>query len=482
MALARVAAETAAMASAIALAHLMPPAEFGKAAVALIVHTVATALVSQGFGSALVQRETVERRHLEVATAMSVAAGLALAAATWVLAPYVAQPIFGEDVAGLVRLAAPMFVLSAMNVIPHAQLTRRLDFRRTSLVELASLYVGVGVTLVLALAGLDAAALVLGMLARSTAASIQLWWLVPPVRPRLHRAAARELLGFGAPAAGASMLNTLLRSVDRGIVAAQLGPAAAGFYWRAWQLGLEYQTKISGIMQRIAFPVFSRTRGMEDLRALRLRIVRLHATVLFPLLTALIVLAPVAVPFLYGEAWRPAVIPAQLLAGCGMVAVVLTGTGPLLMAVGRPSALLVYNGVNAAVFLSVVLATAPYGLIAVCAGFLGVQLVSLVAANHFLLGRIAGIPLRDTVADIAPAVVASAVAGLAGTLAAAVVDPDDVTAAGHIVIVGGLVVAIYVGVVRTGFPAVWADVCLVARRASGRRRKNHTTAAAAAGA
>ena len=60
---------------------------------------------------------------------------------------------------------------------------------------------------------------------------------------------------------------------------------------------------------RLAFPVYSRTATSTELRRLHERATRVHAAVVVPLLAVLIVIAPVLVPWLFGDRWRPAVLP-----------------------------------------------------------------------------------------------------------------------------------------------------------------------------
>ena len=124
----------------------------------------------------------------------------------------------------------------------------------------------------------------------------------------------REIAGYGVPAAGSSVLYAVLRNVDYVILAARLPAAQVGYYLRGFQLGSEYQSKISGILLRVAFPVLSRSRDLDEVRRIRARIIRVHAAVLFPLLFGLIALAPVFVPLVYGDAWEPAVPLTQVLA------------------------------------------------------------------------------------------------------------------------------------------------------------------------
>ena len=77
--------------------------------------------------------------------------------------------------------------------------------------------------------------------------------------------------------------------------------------------------------------------------ALRRRMVRLLTVVVFAPLTCLVLLAPVLIPWLFGPAWEPAVLPTQILAGAGAATVVIDAVGTVLMAAGRSRAMLGYG-------------------------------------------------------------------------------------------------------------------------------------------
>ena len=57
--IARIGGDTVQFAAAVALARLLSPAEFGHAAIALILVPLAAILTFEGFGSALVQRKVI---------------------------------------------------------------------------------------------------------------------------------------------------------------------------------------------------------------------------------------------------------------------------------------------------------------------------------------------------------------------------------------------------------------------------------------
>jgi O-antigen/teichoic acid export membrane protein len=218
-------------------------------------------------------------------------------------------------------------------------------------------------------------------------------------------------------------------------------------------------------MMQVAFPIYARTESREELRALHARATRVHAAVIFPLLASLIVLAPVLVPFVFGPAWTPAVHPTQILAGAGMVAAVLTGYPQIMLAVGRPAALLRFNVAVLAGYAAVIaVASSMGGLIMVSVAVVGAYALILIGVYRVLLVRHAGIPMRGLVTELGPAaasclaLVAVAVPALA--LAQALGLPDPLALAA----VGSLGLAAYAAALRTVFPRVWADIRMLGER------------------
>ena len=126
---ARLAAEVTAVGSAVVLAHLVPPAEFGRVAVATIVGALALSLANEGVGSALVRRRELERAHVESAAMLSLLVGAVLTVVTLFVVPLITTPLFGEETTALFRLLSPMFLIAAVGIVPLAMLERQLDFR-----------------------------------------------------------------------------------------------------------------------------------------------------------------------------------------------------------------------------------------------------------------------------------------------------------------------------------------------------------------
>jgi O-antigen/teichoic acid export membrane protein len=281
--------------------------------------------------------------------------------------------------------------------------------------------------------------------------------------PLWAAARQRNLARFGLPASLSGLVEVLFRNVDYAILAARLSPVATGIYYRAFNLGVVYQDKISGVMVQVAYPVYSRTHDKEELRQLHERAARVHAVIIFPLLTLLMVLAPVLIPFVFGDAWRAAIKPTQVLALAGMLAAVLTGYAQVMLAIGRPRPLLYFNIGRLVLYGTAVAVACRSGLMTVAIAVVGAYVVILVGAYRLLLERYVGIRLARLVPELGPAAASSvALAAVAVPLVhlarGALPVPITVLAVGA----GGL--AAYGLVLRLAFKGAWRDARMLTVR------------------
>jgi PST family polysaccharide transporter len=462
MALARLAAELLTVGSSIVLAHLVSPRQFGMLAVAVIVRELALMTANEGVGSPLVQRREISRAHLEAGVMLALGMGLALSLFTLLVVPLATTPLFGAETTQLFRLFSPSFLLVAIMIVPLAQLQRELRFRRIGTIEVCGVLASAAVSLALAFAGLEAKAYVLGMLTGLAVLAVGYQVSVPRRLPRWHRREAREIRRFGVPAAAAGLAGIGYRNVDYIVIGGRLGPLMAGYYYRAYTLGVEYEAKLTGVLARVTFPLYSRTEDLDHLRSLRLRIVRLNATLVWPLLACFIVIAPVAVPWIFGARWEPAVVPAQLLAVAGMASTLRNGTSPLILAAGHPRALLGFCAVEAVAYAGTVWAASFAGLTAVAAAVSAFQVVALCAAYAVMLGPMVGVPLRQLTRDVAPAGICSlALVAVGWPLARTLT--GALPALPFVAVVSLACAVVYLVALRALFPAAWSDLELLVR-------------------
>lgn len=465
MALSRGASEIVLLLAMVVLARIIPPDDFGAFAVALIVAGLAVVIPAAGVGTALVQRDEVTREHLQAGGALALLSAAVFGGLTWLASYVLIEPLIGTSAAQLVRMACPLFLLSSIGTVSTAMLQRRLDFRRLALMEIGGNLARVSVSLSLAAAaGLGGTALVAGMLVGTAVTSaIAISGARPPV-PRLRRAAARDISSFGLPAAGAAIAWTGFANGDYAVIAARLGTAAAGQYWRSYTLAVSYQAKISVLMQTVAFPVLSRSATDEDLLALRGRMLRVLTVVLFPLLAGLAITAPIVVPAVYGSAWTDAVVPTQVLCAGGAATLVIDAIGAVLMATGRARALLGYGIAHFVIYVGSVVVVAPLGLVAVAIDGAVIHGAFAVVAYGMLVRRKDQTALQALWQDIAPATLsclAMAAAAVPVDRLAASADVGDLARFSAVFVTCAVT---YLLALRVCFKQSWLDVVAILRR------------------
>ena len=173
----------------------------------------------------------------------------------------------------------------------------------------------------LALAGVEAEALIAGLLASSAASALLASAYARPARPGLvpGRRSGRS--------PGTASRRRVPRSCTRSAATSTTSSSPPACRPRRSATTCAPSSSGPTTSRRSAgSSCGSRSRccraagDLDEVRRMRARIVRVHAAVLFPLLFGLIALAPVFVPFVYGDAWEPAVPLTQILAVGGLVA------------------------------------------------------------------------------------------------------------------------------------------------------------------
>ena len=459
----RPAVEAASLLGVAVLARLVAPAEFGRYAIALIVLTLAN-VPTQAVQYAIVQRKQIDRDHLKTGLTLTILLGLAVCALC-LMASYTVVPIlFGARTAVLVRLMIPACFINSVNTVQIAMITRRLDFRRLNLLDITITLVGTAAAISLAVIGLDGEAMVLGVVAGSAAGYILVCcWVLPPI-PNFRTRAARDLLRFGIPAASGTASMVAFQNCDYVIVGARLGALQAGYYFRAYTLGVVYQKKVSQSMYTLGFPLLSRVTSEDEVHRLRQRMIHTVTLILFPLLATLAIVAPKFVTWFYGPAWGPVVVPVQILTIGGAAMLVADAVSVAMLGTGRARAVMWWGWGHFLAYGAAVFAVADLGLPAVALAAAVVHTTFLMIAylqlHHGSIRRASGAFAKDLLPAAACSVGLAAVALPVSVFASSLGIPVLL----YLLVVGLAGGAGYFLSLRLWFPDELHHLGLVARR------------------
>lgn len=399
---------------AILLAILLQPVDFGLVALGLVFVGIASNLAEFGIGSALIQRPSKGEADFATGVSLRLLLSCLVVAVLLLLAPSFSSVYQEPRLAWVVAALAFLVILNFVGFSSRVRLTKDLEFSKLFVPEIIGTLVTVTVSVVAATRGLSYLSIVLGYLCGSAASATVLYVLKPwKLRWILDRRAAREMLRFGTPLVGASLLAVAFENFGL-VIIGTLSLTEVGYFAFSHGWTLSILVGILSSLDHVMFPVFSAMKeNRERLRRSYLTLVKFAAWTLIPLGALFSVVAPSFVSSVVGEKWAPS-IPIMQVLSIGGIMVVLAQTYPsVALAMGRPREILLLNLLSVAVIVPTAVFLIPrFGGLGLAWAFLTVGVASLMWSIHrasVLLGKLSR-PILSLL--IAPSIAAILVAFL----------------------------------------------------------------------
>ncbi len=313
----------------IAVVRILSPDQFGSYAVGLVVLTVLLSVNELGVSVAVVQRPGSVSDIAPTVVTISILSSAVLGAAAFVLAPVVASAMQAPDATWLIRLLIIGVLVDGVVAVPNALITRAMEQRKRLLIDTIAFLVGTPVTIALALAGFGGWSLGWGAVVGNLVSGLLAYlWAPARYRPGWRRDVLPELLRFGLPLAGSSLLLFLMLNLDYVVVGHMFGPVQLGLYLLAFNVASWPTTVIGTAIRRVTLAAFSRMSENEaDGGSVGFsRVAGLMMAVTLPVCALLSLYAAPIIDTLYGARWSGAVGVLELLVvfSAGRVAVELT--------------------------------------------------------------------------------------------------------------------------------------------------------------
>lgn len=328
--------------SGIVLARLLSPADYGVFAVALVAVTLLQAFNELGVSLAVIRWQRDVREFAPTVMTIAIVSSALLYLGTYFVAPVFCDAMGSPDAVGVLRVLCLAVVFDGVATVPAAVLNREFLQRRRFASDLASFVTGTTLTIVLAASGAGAMSFAIGRIAGNVA-SVACYLSLTPVKvwPGWDSKIARELLGFGLPLAGSSLLVLSITNVDQIVVGVLSDDATLGFYLIAFNVSSWPMTVFSEAARRVSLAGFSRM--VDDPPKLQAALTRGLGLLMAMAVPSAVMLGAYAQPLLvtvYGAKWAPAAVALQLLAALGLLRVLVFVCYDLLVTFGGSSRLL----------------------------------------------------------------------------------------------------------------------------------------------
>jgi PST family polysaccharide transporter len=319
------------------LARLLGPKDFGLIGMVTIFTGFAALFNELGLGSALIQRQDIESRHLNSVFWLNVAAGCIFTLLFIAVSPFIASFYAEPMLVPLTSVVALSFVIGALNVVQNALMNKHMDFRRLAIINVSAVFIA-GITAVaMALAGFGVWSLVANQLI-IVFVSASLMWRLSDWRPQLEwdSQAIRELFGFSANLVGFRIINYWTNNADNLFIGKFINAVTLGIYGRASEFRILPLALVSWILDKVMFPALSMIQADKvKVKQVFLRANRTIALITFPMMMGLCIVARPFILTVYGDKWEAVVLILQIFCIEAMGRSIMTTIGWIYLSQGR---------------------------------------------------------------------------------------------------------------------------------------------------
>lgn len=349
-------------------AWFLTPAEFGLFGLAAGIIATVIAISPIGFGEALVQRETLNAKHVDTVFGLTLSYGLLAWAGVSAVAFPVAAWLQEPELAAVILALGLKIPLDLAVAAPSALVVREMRFRAIALRTIVSAGVGGSAALTLLVLGYGIWALVASQLIASLIVliiTLRVARWVPGGWPEMN--AARALLNYGAFASGGKMLSSL--RLDHIALGALGGTAFLGLFVLSQRIQQMLTTVLTGALASVSHSLLS---SLQSDRAKMRRAFFIAsfgaAAVGLPVFAGAALVIDDVIRLALSDEWAEAATAAQWFCLLGLLSCVGSVQGSLVKANGRADLWFYYLLIQQVTTLAVIFATYPMGLSAmICA-------------------------------------------------------------------------------------------------------------------
>lgn len=392
----------------IILARLLSPDDYGVIAMPLVFLAIAQCIIDSGFSTALIRKPELTEDDLSTAFYFNIGLGILCYAVLFFSSPLIADFYHTPILSSLLKVTALAVLFNPLCAVQQAILTRKIDFKTQAIVSLSGAILSGIVGLSMAYNGFGVWSLVFQQVGGYLIRTILLW-ILGKWKPKRKWSweSFHYLWGLGSKMLGSGLLDTIYNNIYPIVIGKYFSAQDLGNYTRAQQFSSLPSSNVTGVLQRVTFPVLSSIQNEDERLAKNYRkILKLSAFLVFPMMLMLSAIANPLVRILLTDKWIGCVILLQIVCFQMMWYPIHAINLNLLTVKGRSDLYFRLEILKKIVGVCILCITIPHGVAwMVCGGVLS-SLISLVI-NTYYTGKLLKIGLLIQIKDMLPIIVIS---------------------------------------------------------------------------
>lgn len=290
------------------LARLLSPAEYGLIGMITIFISVSNTIVDSGFSNAIIRKKEVNEIDYSTTFVFNIVLSVIMYAILFLCSPLIADFFRQEQLTILTRVLGVVIIINSLAIVQRTKLVKSIDFKRQAKISVASSTISGVVGITFAYCGFGVWALVAQQISRQLVNAIGLWlsarW-VPSIKFSVQ--SFKYQFNYGWKLLVSQLLSTIWNEASHIVIGRCYSSAALGQFTRAHQFSSLFSTNLTGIVQRVSFPVLSSIQ--DDAARLKANYKKLIKNTMFFSFVGMLSLAACAKPLIFvliGEKWAQA--------------------------------------------------------------------------------------------------------------------------------------------------------------------------------
>ena len=387
----------------IILARLLSPDDYGIIAMPLVFLMVAQCFIDSGFSSALIRKPDLTDDDLSTAFYFNIGVGVICYLALFFTSPLIADFYNTPILADLLKVTALATLFNPLCAVQQAILTRKIDFKTQAIVSLSGAIISGIAGLIMAYSGYGVWSLVCQQVGGYLIRTILLW-VLSGWKPQRRWAwdSFRYLWGFGSKLLGSGLLDTFYNNIYPIVIGKFFSANDLGNYTRANQFATLPSSNVTGVLQRVTFPVLSSIQNEDDRLARNYRkILKLSAFLIFPLMLLLSAVADPLIRVFLTDKWEGCIILLQIICFSMMWYPIHAINLNLLQVKGRSDLFFRLEIIKKAIGICIMCITIPHGIIWMVSGGIASSMISLII-NTYYTGKLIHVGYLKQMGDLLP--------------------------------------------------------------------------------
>ncbi len=293
----------------IVIARILEPEQFGLISMMTVFISIATVFIQNGFNMALIQIKKADENDYSTAFWINTAIGISLYCVIFFVAPYISS-YYGEPaITNSLRVLALILVIGSTESIQIAIASRKMQFKKIFISNLASGIVSGIVGILAALLGAGVWAIVFQQLVHKfviiIVLGIALSW-----KPRfiIKKESAIQMFSFGWKMLAAGLVNAVYQELNSLLIGKKYSSDDLAYYSKGKQFPNYVATGIDSSIQSVMLSAFSKKQNDKKILCNMLRTtISVNAYVIFPMMLGLALIAEPLTILLLTEKWLPIV-------------------------------------------------------------------------------------------------------------------------------------------------------------------------------